>query len=256
MNTYEAYTSNQNSIYHQSDTNLNFPEHFHTNIEFCHVFDGELEVKLNGKQYLLKKDDNILILPRQNHSFVTNNYSKSYLCVFSSDFVMAFYGKMQNTKQSYAFKNPVFGNITAQEIEAFMCSNCLYFQKSFFYKLCSYACQNGLQSMEDDANFTIDKRIIEFITLNFSQNITIKSLSRQFGYNEHYLSSFFQKTFDCGFNTYLNNIRLNHALKILIETTKNITQISIDCGFGSIRNFNRAFLKKFNTTPKKYRQNI
>jgi AraC-like DNA-binding protein len=36
----------------------------------------------------------------------------------------------------------------------------------------------------------------------------------------------------------------------------NISEIAYDSGFGSIRNFNRAFMEVYNITPTKYRKSF
>ncbi|RLD93952.1 MAG: hypothetical protein DRJ13_15255 [Bacteroidetes bacterium] len=51
---------------------------------------------------------------------------------------------------------------------------------------------------------------------------------------------------------YLRNI--HHAQRKLISTDKSITDILFDSGFNSISNFNRAFRKINNCTPKEYRK--
>jgi AraC-like DNA-binding protein len=51
----------------------------------------------------------------------------------------------------------------------------------------------------------------------------------------------------------LNEVRLGHASRMLIDTTQSINEIAYRCGFNNMSNFNRIFKKKKNCTPKEFR---
>ena len=52
----------------------------------------------------------------------------------------------------------------------------------------------------------------------------------------------------------LNEIRLGHASRLLIDTTQSVAEIAYNSGFNNISNFNRIFKKKKGTTPKEFRE--
>ena len=47
--------------------------------------------------------------------------------------------------------------------------------------------------------------------------------------------------------------RVREACHLLLYTDRKIADISEEVGFGSIRSFNRAFLKLIDLTPAQYR---
>ncbi|MDO5132617.1 MAG: helix-turn-helix domain-containing protein [Eubacteriales bacterium] len=55
---------------------------------------------------------------------------------------------------------------------------------------------------------------------------------------------------------YLMNIRMNHAMKMLLETPYTVDEIAEYCAFCSSANFIRAFRQSTGTTPKKFRRLI
>lgn len=55
---------------------------------------------------------------------------------------------------------------------------------------------------------------------------------------------------------YIKNFRLEKAAKMLIESNSTIIEICTDTGFNNPQVFNKAFKKKFNSTPSKYRSNF
>ncbi len=51
------------------------------------------------------------------------------------------------------------------------------------------------------------------------------------------------------FQEYLNTIRLDKAIKMLISTDMPIIDISNNVGFSNINSFNNLFRDSYNTTP-------
>lgn len=52
---------------------------------------------------------------------------------------------------------------------------------------------------------------------------------------------------------YLQNVRCKQAMILLDETNQTLTQIAMECGFGSSQSFARAFRKVIGMTPSQYR---
>ena len=55
------------------------------------------------------------------------------------------------------------------------------------------------------------------------------------------------------FITYLNDYRLSMAARLLLSTEDSVLTISQQVGFENLSHFNRAFKKKYNKTPREYR---
>jgi hypothetical protein len=50
----------------------------------------------------------------------------------------------------------------------------------------------------------------------------------------------------------LLDLRLRYAWRLLKESDKTVTEVSYDCGFTNLANFNRQFRRHFRMTPKEY----
>lgn len=55
---------------------------------------------------------------------------------------------------------------------------------------------------------------------------------------------------------YLMNVRMNHAMKMLLETPYTVEEVAQYCAFCSSANFIRAFRQSTGVTPKKFRKLI
>jgi len=69
--------------------------------------------------------------------------------------------------------------------------------------------------------------------------------------NPAYFSRLFHKLTGMTFSQYLNYVRCENAVELLkTETDTPVTEISLRCGFSTIRNFNRIFKEFTGYTPK------
>ncbi len=74
--------------------------------------------------------------------------------------------------------------------------------------------------------------------------------------SKSYVSHIFCGKLKINFRSYLNLLRINEAAALLRSSTISATQAATQSGFGSIRTFNRAFLKVMGKTPKAYRDEV
>jgi AraC-like DNA-binding protein len=69
---------------------------------------------------------------------------------------------------------------------------------------------------------------------------------------------FFSRTFEqvTGVtpHQYLRRMRLRRAAAQLLAERGNVLDIVLDCGFGDVSNFNRAFRGEFGMSPKEFRR--
>ena len=89
---------------------------------------------------------------------------------------------------------------------------------------------------------------------NFNQNISLNDAAKIAGMTEVSLSRFFKLRTGKTFVDTLNEVRLGHASRMLIDTTDSINEVAYKCGFNNMSNFNRIFKKKKDSTPKEFRQ--
>ncbi len=244
-----------NYIYTQDDENLSFVNHVHNSYEFVTVFEGELECSVYHESVILKPGKAMLILPNHVHGYTTNDYSRSFLCVFSNDYVSDFYsefknGSWGNGKGVYA----VFDYTNSDAIEFLKDSKTnKYILKSILYGFCGRAYASIIKDVETGKDEELTIKLLYYIQQNYDKSISLKQIANEMGYNYTYLSNIFNKIFGCGFSNFVNRFRLNSAAELLRTTTQSMVQISNTCGFESIRSFNEQFKLNYGVTPTEYR---
>jgi AraC-like DNA-binding protein len=96
----------------------------------------------------------------------------------------------------------------------------------------------------------------DYMNKNFSKLISLNDVAELVNMSEVSFSRFIKKRTGKTFIDNLNEIRLGHATRMLIETSNTVAEICYLCGFNNISNFNRAFKRKKNCTPSAYRLNF
>ncbi|MFA5676724.1 MAG: AraC family transcriptional regulator [Christensenellales bacterium] len=74
------------------------------------------------------------------------------------------------------------------------------------------------------------------------------------GKSQEYLTRSFKRYYKMTPTSYINQIRLQHAAKLLRNTRDSVLDIVYRCGYNSVSYFNRQFKSHYGTTPSRYRE--
>ncbi len=92
--------------------------------------------------------------------------------------------------------------------------------------------------------------------LYLQDGLSLSSLAEQLEITPHRLSEVLNHHFEKTFYEYINDWRVQHAAKLLLEDTKrSITEIYYESGFTTKSTFYSHFKKAFACTPSEYRAN-
>ena len=97
-------------------------------------------------------------------------------------------------------------------------------------------------------------RIKEYLDSNYSEPITLDTLTDLTHMNKYYMAHSFAKYTGKSPIQYLNDRRMQAACTLLRDTDHSISAISASVGFSSQSYFTQAFRKKYGMTPIRYRQ--
>lgn len=97
---------------------------------------------------------------------------------------------------------------------------------------------------------------INYILSHLDEGLTLDKLSQMACMSRSYYSTMFKSLNGISVWDYITTQRIGLAQYQLETTTNSVLQISEDCGFNSIANFNRAFKKVVGRTPMEYRKHM
>ena len=96
------------------------------------------------------------------------------------------------------------------------------------------------------------KQVYEYVMKNFHNPISISEVSSLINMTDTSFCRFFKTRTNKSFITYLNEIRVGYASKLLMEGKLCVSQIVYDSGFNNVSYFNKQFKRIKNTTPSRY----
>lgn len=99
------------------------------------------------------------------------------------------------------------------------------------------------------------QKVHSYVLQHFAQEIRLGDVASLAGMSEAAFCRYFKARANKTFIDFVNEIRIGHACKLLLEDKWTIAQIAYDSGFDSLSNFNRNFKKYIGHTPREYKGN-
>ena len=235
---------------------FSYPLHLHDSFEYITVLSGEMEVTVDKNKYTLCAGDSLLIFPNQLHDLVTRDKSSHFLCIFSPKLVQEF-SKMTASKipESNAFLVDSFyiNRLLALDNESMADKVAM---KGLLYSICGEFNKGATYVEQKSKRDDLLSRIFKYVGDNFRTDCTLRSLSAELSYNYVYLSKFFKQCTNITFIEYVNRHRVEEACYLLKNSDQTVLQIAYDCGFDSLRSFNRNFKAVTSLTPSEYQNKV
>ncbi|MBR5426656.1 MAG: helix-turn-helix domain-containing protein [Clostridiales bacterium] len=98
--------------------------------------------------------------------------------------------------------------------------------------------------------------VLDYIHENYMQPVLAEKMAKMCNMSYSYFSRFFRHAVGQTFSDYLLYVRLTEAEKLLITSSKSISQIALDTGFSTSSYFITQFKKHRHITPKQLKQKI
>ena len=219
--------------------------HYHDSIELFFLLDGYLDVTVNGVKNTINGGEIVFCNGYDIHSYYSTN-CKGYVLVFTNKYCSFFVDDF--TFNSFIKPTKTEFDLLYNKIVEYadMYNNNLL-NKYLVESLCSYLIGQLYNFCEKlpkikDKTQTVMISVMDYINKNYANDITLPSISNEFGYTPNYFSTLFNKFARMSFNDYLNFVRYNNAKKLLNDKTvgRTVTDVAISCGFGSMNTFYRA----------------
>jgi AraC-like DNA-binding protein len=267
------------AIFRRVKKEFNFPLHYHEEFELNLIINAKGAKRIVGDHIDLIDDlELVLIGPNLSHAWFTNQCKSEEIKEVTIQFHKDLFDEKLLRRDQLSFirkmfdlsaKGILFSKEAAQAIYPRIVS---LHQKSGFDSVMSLinilhdlSTSRNIRTLSEatfnsDFQFNFNSRRIEkafeYMNKNYDKQISLGDIARLVNMTEVSFSRFIKKRTGITFIDSLNEIRLGHASRILIDTTNSIAEVSYSCGFNNISNFNRLFKKKKGCTPKEFRENF
>ncbi|OUS73706.1 hypothetical protein B1748_22635 [Paenibacillus sp. MY03] len=119
--------------------------------------------------------------------------------------------------------------------------------------VCSQICE-GQRPANMERNEMMLETVKELIEQRFTDiNLSQQSIASTVKLSSAYIGKLFKESYNMSITEYMNEVRLNHAQKLLEGDSYTISEIMDKCGYANQSYFFRLFKGKVGTTPKEYR---
>jgi len=95
---------------------------------------------------------------------------------------------------------------------------------------------------------------IDYVSKHYAQSITIRELAAVCQISASHFMRIFKTSLHMTAYSFVERVRMYHAIEALKSGTASITQIALDCGFYDHSAFVKRFKKFTGTTPLRYRR--
>ena len=230
--------------------NFCFYPHLHRHYELVCLMEGEMNLLVEGQTCSLVPGDAALILPDQIHSYETPDISRAWVSVFSGDLIHdadalltghTLSGSLfhpDTETASYALPRLMSANSDSPGVRArlqALCAACLE--------------QNALLPRLERETASLAHRLLEYTSLHFREEITLRSVAALLGYDPGYLSRCFHRLTRMNYRAFLNAYRVDHARRLIATGSYSMTEAALESGFQSVRTFNRAYREQTGHAP-------
>lgn len=108
---------------------------------------------------------------------------------------------------------------------------------------------------ESNEKQDIVEEIVRYTKKNYHKELTLTNLAKRFNYSHSYLGKKFRTEMEMGYNTFLDQIRVNQAKRLLENHSLFVYEIAEKVGYSNADYFHKKFKKVTGLSPKQYRIN-
>ena len=254
-------------------TCIEHPNEIHEEMELIWLIRGSAVICCEGKEFFLTDQSVFMIFMYRQHSIKTSEGSILISYRFKKEHLRRnnlFFETIPFEHRVYTFKE--LSNVYHQvpllisQIQKLLISKSpspiVRYKIIGYYNLFLYELYN---MMLKEKYLDIKKRnydlyllrihsLIEYIYDHAHEKISLETLAKTVNISTFRLSHFIKESLGISFSEFLQNTRLEYALKALKATDLPIIEVAKQAGFSDVKYLNQMLNERFNMTALKYRK--
>jgi AraC family transcriptional regulator len=240
------------------------PEHTHPSYMFVLHFDDQTAIKLNCRTIMAQHGKLFLLSPGIPHQELPSDFPPRYIAVMIDkqffEMQLSYY-KVKVENLCLGFYNPAQDLISLLNKFMLEADNAVPGYEAVLHALGLEISHSIIRSILDckPIHDRISGRVeiggvVEFMHSNLDRKITLAEMADVARMSTSHFSHIFKEDTGRSPLVFLNEIRMRRVKKLLIAGDKTITEIALECGFGSPAYLTASFCKKFKITPSKFKK--
>lgn len=246
--------------------------HWHDEIQFCRVLEGELEITVQDRHYKLATEEGIFINAGLMHRTCSLSATPGkYLCLnIHPDILKFFTGNILERK----YVEPYLGK---PEFDAVILRDSVIWQKEILQyageihniwkkQLWSYELEiyvrlismwkTLIQNAKPVENLELSvfqhreiKEILSYLQNHYKEKITLEDIVGTVHLSKSSCCRIFREALNCTILEYLTEFRIQKSLQLLLRSDCSITEVAMESGFTDESYFIKKFQKVMHMTP-------
>lgn len=251
--------------------------HIHSEFEILLCLKNPGIIRVNANSSMINEGDIFFINSNDVHSISHKVSEKSEIDIpiflliqVSTNFLREYIPQLQTTsfkscnlkdyvdeKELNELKNKLIdASINYLNDSDFYKLNVIEVLSNFFFDLYKYVPYEILSETRKlklkKKNLQVE-RILSYIDANFEGPIKLEDLANEENITCTHFSHLFTSYFGITFQEFINIKRMEQCIRLMPNKEKTLIQISYESGFSDPKYMTKMFLKKFDCTPKAYR---
>ena len=213
--------------------------HSHPNVEIILIIKGEGSIISKEKKYSIKEKDLFIINTYMDHYEISKNS-----CQFMAIGIDKFNAYLKDD-----FNKKIL-HFSLNDINDDVITNCFLSILSIIKRHINV----NFNSVAKSKYSFLVANAIDIIENNYYSNITLNDLSKRLSVAKSTLEHQFKKETGYSIIEFKINCQLEEACNLLKITNMQISDIAMEAGFNNVSYFSKIFKKKYQLTPKIYRE--
>lgn len=255
--------------------NFSFLAHWHNDVEIIYVKQGEIRVGINSESWLLKKGDLAVCSSGDIHYYDGRDMNSEIILVIFNPRLI---GSPSGWPGDVRLVSPVIMNTKAtDEARGMLTAEAATLiermltemnEKPPYYETLTLGLLYELSGLilRWAPNEPIDLRkgrlgsgrqamreVLDYLEAECYRPITLEEAAQHVHMSLYHFSRTFKSTTGMSLTAYLNSIRIDKAEELIRTTGLTMLDIALECGFGNVRTFNRAFRQFRGRAPSSLR---
>ncbi|MCK8488095.1 AraC family transcriptional regulator [Paenibacillus sp. MBLB2552] len=250
-------------------TNITFYPHFHAEIEFIYVTSGAIRIGVNEENRLLQQGDMVICGSNDIHYFDSRGLeSEIIILICKPEWITM----SKSWPLDFRFTSPYIPANTPGLDRVKMMLDELIREKKEKQPGYPFLMKAGIARLYGNLQRYVDtdpmdrstkekyesrrarmQQILSYIEDHYREELNVAVMAERFSMEPSHFSRSFKAAIGMNFKTYLNTVRVLSTEHQLLTSDLSILEIALDCGFSSIRTFNRVFKELRGNIPSNLR---
>ncbi|MCQ2011551.1 AraC family transcriptional regulator [Sporolactobacillus sp. STSJ-5] len=253
----------------------NFKRHWHEHLQLYYFMAGRAVLECGHKRFNVSSGNIALVNSNELHFLESlSDDLKCYIIRINPSFLFSNQVDLLQTKYltPLALNQITFQNLIERDEQFVNCVTRILREhveqeigyglaiKGLIYQIVVLLLRGHVDKILTKKELEIKKRtlkrfddVFQIIENSYDEKISLGELAEVVSLSTSHFCRTFKQVVGKTTTDYINGVRLEHAVSLLEQTSFNITEIALKCGFDSVNYFSRLFKRYYSTSPTEYR---